>query len=192
MKTNKFKSFTTKFELLDAIRVRHQMYASSIEALSGILTGFSIAQNITDEEFDGFHRFLAKKLNKKYNYYSWMELIESVSEDKEYEVSIFYKFLDEFRCTKNKIIAEVNLTYDQRRFDFDRRIVHVNIDKPCLPLKAPDKMIAIELNSDRVYAFYYDNENIKYFEQYLGDKEDLFKWAKNCYDIPSKQWKLNP
>lgn len=167
------------------------MYADNIDMLAGILIGFGLSQNQRDEEFEGFHNFLAKKLNLNPNLYGWMEMVKLIATDTQFEVSVFFSLWDEFRNIDREVVADVVLTRDQRYFDFQRRIAIVNIDKPELPLKAPHKIKAIKMFNNRVHATFFDENEKLYYEIGLRNFEQLLKWSQDCFDVPKEQWKIN-
>jgi len=183
-----FQSSSNDFELLDKIRVRYQMYAGDIRSLNGVLLGFSLAKKHYEMNIPEFGKYLTDL--KKVNSYaiSWMDIVSSEARNKEYEIPIFYKYLDDFRKIKHETLGSIDLTWDQRDHDFKRSLSVMNIDYPSLPLKPPHKLVAVKIPGVKVHAFFYDENNSKYYEQCLGDFNRLKTWAKECFQIDEVQW----
>jgi hypothetical protein len=164
------------------------MYANDIKSLSGILLGYSLAKKNYINNISEFGKYLTDL--KEVNPYavSWMEIITKEAEYPDYEIPIFFQYLDEYRQIKYRSLGAVELTWEQRDYDFRRIIEKVNIDYPELPLKAPHKLEALEIPGVKIHAFYYDKNGYKYYEQCLGDFSRLKKWAKDCFNIDESQW----
>jgi hypothetical protein len=184
-----FTSANNDFELLDRIRVRYQVFANDIKSLSGILLGFSLAKEDYKSEILDFSKYLTDLKNVNPYAMSWMDIISKEAKNSEYEIPIFFKYLDDYRQTDLEVLGTVELSWEQRDFDFRRRIEKVNIDFPELPLKAPHKLEALKIPGVKVHAFFYNENGEKYYEQCLRDFDSLKEWAKDCFGIGEQQWK---
>lgn len=183
-----FKAARSDFELLDKIRIRYQMYAEDIQTLGGLLVGYCLAQVDYKRNIRDFASYLANKKEVNPLTVSWMEIISSETTDPNYEIPVFFQYLDEYREISYDQLGSVKLSWEQRYFDFHRQIENVNIDFPRLPLKAPHKLEAVKIPGVKVHAFYYDENGVKYYEQCLGDYDNLKSWAKECFNIDETQW----
>ena len=93
----KFINAKNDFELLDMIRVRYQMYANDINMLSGILTGYSLDKENYTNNIRDFGKYLADLKGVNSYVLSWMEIISSEAEHPDYEIPIFFQYLDGYR-----------------------------------------------------------------------------------------------
>jgi hypothetical protein len=183
-----FKKAVSDFELLDIIRLRYQMFANDIKSLSGILCGYGLAKEAYEHNIMEFSKYLTESRDENQHAVSWGMIIEREASKPEYEIPIFFTYLDEYRKIEYDILGEVELTWEQRDFDFRRLLKIVNIDYPELPIKAPHKLKAVKSPQGEVHAFYYDENELKYYEQCLREYPRLKKWARECFDINEKQW----
>jgi len=183
-----FKDATSDFELLDLIRIRYQMFANNIQSLRGILTGYGLARDDYEQIICGFSEYLTDL--KKVNPFavSWDMIISNEAGNTEYEIPLFYKYLDEYRNINHEPLGEIELSWEQRNFYFRRCIEKISVDNPELPLKAPHRLIAVKIPGVKVHAFYYDEGGNKYYEQCLMDFARLKKWVSNCFNINQEQW----
>jgi hypothetical protein len=179
-----FDKAKSDFELLDKLRVRYQMFATDIHSLSGILLGYRLAKS---EEYESniqeFGEYLSKKNSVNPHAVSWMAQISEEAKNPEYEIPIFFENLDGYRDIEYEELGEVELSWDQRDFDFRRRLEVVNLEYPEIPLKPPHKLQAVRIPNVKVHAFFIDECGKRYYEQCLGDMEHLKKWASECFNI---------
>ena len=165
------------------------MYANDIDSLSGVLVGYSLAKEDYNQNIGKFSNYLTDLKGLNPYAVSWTTVISSEAEKTEYEIPVFYQYLDEFRGIRHEVLGEVELSWEQRDFDFRRKVEVVNIDYPELPLKAPHKLQAVKIPGAKVHAFYYDEKGFKYYEQCLKDFSNLKKWARECFNINEHMWK---
>ena len=184
-----FEKAKSDFELLDKLRVRYQMYATNIQALSGVLLGYRLAKpNDYEESIQEFSAYLSKENSVNPHAVSWMAQISDQAENLEYEIPIFYEHLDEYRQIKYEDLGEVVLSWEQRNYDFRRRLEIINMEYPEIPLKPPYKLRAVRIPNIKVHAFFIDENGKKYYELCLGDFPRLKKWAKDCFNINEEKW----
>lgn len=177
------------FELLDLIRLRYQMYANDIDSLNGILVGYGLAKEDYKQHIGDFSKYLTDMKGMNPYAVSWTTVIVNEAEKTEYEIPVFYQYLDEFRNIRHEILGEVELSWEQRHFDFRRKFEQVNIDFPDLPLKAPNKLQAVKIPGVKTHAFHYDEKGHKYYEQCFKDFTHLKKWARESFNINEHMWK---
>lgn len=191
-----FHNAVSDFELLDKIRVRHQMFANNLSMLHGVLVGYHLAKNKEAEDsfkpnISDFHQYLSKQNQVNATAVSWVEQITNEVEYEEYEISKFFEYLDAFREIQYESLGEAILSFEQRDFDFRRRLKGCNIDDakhlPLHPIP-PHTLKAVKIPNVKVHAFFYDENGNKYNEQCLGDMDQLINWAKECFDIHPSQW----
>lgn len=183
-----FRGAKSDFELLDLIRLRYQMFANHIRSLCGILTGYSLAKENYEQNIREFSQYLTKLKNVNPHAVSWDMVISKEVEVTEYEIPVFYEYLDEYRKINHEVLGVVGLSLEQRVFDFYRQVEKVNIDFPALPISAPHKLKAVKIPGVKVHAFYYDENGSKYYEQCFRDFSYLKRWAKECFNINEQQW----
>ena len=184
-----FHKAKSDFELLDMLRVRYQMFAEDIQSLNGILLGYSLARpDGYESNIQDFSANLSKMNGVNPHAVSWMEQISNEARHPEYEIPVLFTHLDQYRSVKYDELGEVELTWEQRDFDFRRRLEKINVDYMELPLKQPHVLKAIRIPGAKVHAFFFDENNFKYYEQCLGDMERLEKWATDCFNIGPTQW----
>ncbi len=179
------------FELLDIVRRRYQMYVRNITELRGFITGYGLAKIDYESNLPDFSKYLTDL--KKVNPYavSWDSLIAEEAGEQDYEIPLFFTYLDEFRNIQAEVLCEVDLTWDHREFDFRRMLKNTNIDYPSLPIKAPHILKAVKIPGVSVHAFYFDETGFKYYEQCLRDLDYLKSWAKECFNINEEEWRLS-
>lgn len=183
-----FRVAKSDFELLDLIRLRYQMFANDIRSLCGILTGYSLAKENYEQNIREFSQYLTDLKNVNPYAESWDMVISKEAEMTEYEIPVFYKYLDEYRKINHEVLGDVELSWEQRKFDFRRQVEKVNIDFPTLPLSAPHRLEAVKIPGVKMHAFYYDGNGNKYYEQCFKDFVYLKRWAKECFNINEQQW----
>jgi len=183
-----FKNAKSDFELLDKIRMRYQMYAHDLSSLVGILTGYSMASNEFEDDMGGFSSYFSKLKNYNSRALHWSEYIKREAELPEYEIPIFFKYLDEYREIVYEVLGTVELTSEQRYAFFQVRIKNINMDYPELPLKPPHRLECVSLEDGRVRVFYFNHGNEKYYEQTLGDFDYCKQWAKSLFNIDGSSW----
>ena len=183
-----FREATNDFELLDILRLRYQMFANDIRTLSGILSGYGLAKDKYERNISEFSKYLTGLRHENPHTVSWEIIIERESERPEYEIPIFFTYLDEYRENKHVVLGEVELSWEQRDFEFRRHLKIMNIDYPELPIKAPHILNAVESPLGEVHAFYCDGNNFKYYEQCLREFPRLKQWTQECFNINEQQW----
>lgn len=184
-----FDKAKSDFDLLDKLRVRYQMYATDIQALSGVLLGYSLAKSDDYEKnIQEFSAYLSKKNSVNPSAVSWMAQISDEAKNSEYEIPIFYAHLDEYRHIKYEDLGEVVLSWEQRNYDFRRRLEIISMEYPEMPLKPPYKLRAVRIPNVKVHAFFIDEYGKKYYELCVGDFTRLKKWAKDCFNIHENKW----
>ncbi len=188
MRPISFHNAKSDFELLDLIRMRYQMYAGDLRTLAGILLGFSMAKSEYETNLDEFSRHLTESKDVNPHAVSWVKVITREAEQPEYEIPLFFDYLDKFRNIDHEVLGSVELSAEQRHFDFQRSARIMSVDYPKLPLKPPHRLQAVKIPGHSVHAFYFDELGQKYFEQCLREFDYLKKWAKECFDIDPEQW----
>lgn len=185
-----FDKVSTEIELIDHLRIRYQVWANGIDSLSGILTGFSLARNfdMKNSFLPEFQLYLSKKFDYNPSAIAWLDIIKQQAGEKEYEISKFLELLDDFRNIDINELGKVGLTWEQRNFDFKRRLKSLNVDYPELPLKPPHQLLAVKIPNVNVHAFFYDGQENKYYEQCFKNFETLKHWAKECFAINEIDW----
>ena len=184
-----FHKANSDFELLDILRLRYQMFANDIRTLSGILLGYSLSRpKDYVSSIPEFSAYLSKRNKVNPHAVSWVEQVIKEANNPQYEIPTFFTLLDQYRNTVHEEIAGVELTCEQRHFDFHRCLENVNMDYPEIPLKPPHTLKAIRISGAKVHVFYIDESNVKYYEQCLGDMEYVKRWAKDCFSIEPTQW----
>lgn len=187
----KYDAPLSDFELLDKIRLRHQIYAQNVHGICGILVGYQMArtENFQNDEIGGGASFLAAKNDVNPHAVHWTEQIIREAQREEYEIPTFFAHLDDFRGLGMTTLAEADLTDEQRHFDFHRRLSIVNVDYPELPLMPPHRLVAVRIPTVRVHAFYFDARGKKYYEQCFKDIAHLKRWAEDCFGLGASQWR---
>ena len=176
-------------EHLDHIRQRYQIFANDIYTLTGFLIGYGLVNYRDDSFLTDFQSYISKK-NKVSLNVPFQHQISLEAGNKEYEVPIFFTYLDEFRGIEYECLGATQLSYEQKCFDFQRRIKDLNLEYPKLPIEPPHKLKIVKIPNVKVHAFYYDKNDRKYYEQCFIDFEEAQKWAKFCFNIDRKQWGL--
>ncbi len=183
-----FNSAANDFEFLDRIRLRYQMFANDIKSLSGMLCGYALAKENYENNIRKFSEYLTDSKGENPHAVSWETIIEREAQKPEYEIPIFFTYLDNYRRITYDELGVIELSWEQRNFDFRRLLRIINIDYPELPIKAPHILKAVKSPFVEVHAFYFDENKFKYYEQCLRDYPRLKKWARECFNINEQQW----
>ncbi|MGQ0556820.1 MAG: hypothetical protein ACT4PN_12840 [Nitrospiraceae bacterium] len=184
---------TGDFAVIDVVRRRHQMYVRDAKELAAFLSGYRLCAGPGFKlEIDGFANYIVGRLGNGDPRVVWTDLLAALAPSRECEVSLLLQYLDEYRSTPRTDICEARLTYDQRRFDFDRRNAIESIDFPQPVLMAPHILKAVSIEGVGIFAFFLDRKGDKYFELCLSSLERLYAWAQECFQLSPSDWSALP